>query len=173
MESKIQSYLKSNDYARLVIVSRHLCTTVPSTYAVKKELQLPGSDTFVSLRESRTTIYSVAFMDNLQKEQRNYFMPLDLFHWPTKIYFLTNEMRAFLSNSGIGIDIVITSREVPSKLLMMIEYDFSKPVGRLPKIYDSPTNLLQDFNPKSKEESEEELEEEIEVEEEEEEEEES
>jgi hypothetical protein len=96
-------------------------------------------------------------MDNLQKEQRNYFMPLDLFYWPTKIYFLTNEMRAFLSNSRIGIDIVITSQEVPSKLLIMIEYDFSKHIGRrLPKIYDSPTNLLQDFNPKSNEESEEE-----------------
>lgn len=113
-----------NEVARLEIVSRHLTTTVPPTYAVCKKLVLPGSDTFESLIDAEQVKYRVAFTDNLGPDQRMYHIPLDLFKWPSTIFLRTPNTRAYKSKCRAGLDILISSMYVPQKIFLQLEYDF-------------------------------------------------
>lgn len=122
-------------FAQLKIVSRHLTTTVPPTYAVRKELVLPGADTFTSLVDSGREKYRVAFTDDLAADQRIYHIPLDLFKWPSTIFIHTPNARAYKSNYRAGLDIIISSKDVPRKIFLQLEYDLrSFSHERLPKI---------------------------------------
>lgn len=121
-----------NEVARLEIVSRHLTTTVPPTYAVCKKLVLPGSYTF-DVTDAK--IFRVAFTDNLGPDQRMYHIPLDLFKWPSTIFLRTPNTRVCKSNYRAGLDILISSTYVPKKIFLQLEYDFGYWMQeRLPKI---------------------------------------
>jgi len=113
-----------NEIAQLKIVSKHLTTTIPPTYAVRKQLILPHSDTFESLIDAGRVKYRVAFTDNLENEQRIYHIPLDLFKWPSTIFLRTPNTRVYKSKYRAGIDVLISSTHVPDKIFLQLEYDF-------------------------------------------------
>ncbi len=122
-------------FAKLQIVSRHLTTTSPPTYAVRKELVLPGSDTFENLIDTAREKYRVAFTDDLNTDQRSYHIALDLFKWPSTIYLGTPNTRVYKSKYHAGIDILISGTHVPKKIFLQLEYDFRYWMAeRLPKI---------------------------------------
>lgn len=122
-------------FARLAIVSKHPTTTIPPTLAIRKELVLPGSNTFESLIDAGREQYRVAFEDDLGVEQRIYHMPLDLFKWPSTIFLRTPNTRVYKSKYRAGLDILITSTHVPRNISLELEYDFrNRTHERLPNI---------------------------------------
>lgn len=119
----------TSSFARLEIVSYHLSTTVPPTYAVRKELVLPHSKTFDEIIEEGTC---VPFIHPLGPEQRNWTIPLDLFRYPTKITIRTPDVRIVLGKIPTYLDVLIFSHNVPKKLFLQLEW--GKHDHRLPVI---------------------------------------
>ncbi len=112
------------EFAQLKTVSYHLSTTVPPSYAVKKEFVLPKSSrTFEDLQAGQVENVRVPFVHPLGPEQRNWTIPLDLFRYPTKIYVHTPNTRIYASKSRSCLDVVILSRTVPNKLFMQLYWD--------------------------------------------------
>ena len=121
--------MDDTSFARLEIVSYHLSTTVPPTYAVRKKLILPHSKTFEEMMEEETC---VPFVHPLGPEQRNWTIPLDLFHYPTKITIRTPDVRIVLGHARTCLDVLILSYNVPKKLFLQLEW--GKHHHRLPVI---------------------------------------
>lgn len=145
--------MNDTSFARLEIVSYHLSTTVPPSYAVRKELVLPFSKTFEETFEESGFI-RVPFVHPLGPEQRNWTMPLDLFRYPTKIIIRTPDVRILPSKSNSCIDVLILTPSMPKKLFLQLEWEtlYNR---RLPKVVtvdlDGNEVSTVDLNPHSSE----------------------
>jgi hypothetical protein len=135
MQTLVDQVEPTGRYARLEIVSRHLSTTVPPSYAVTKKLKIPGPDTLDDMKAKRILLFRTVFLDHLAPNQRLYNASFEMFRWPSTVYLDSNDVRVFLDNARSGLDFVITSHTVPKKILFHVEYEFKFFMKRrLPKI---------------------------------------
>lgn len=124
------------EIAQLKIVSYHLSTTVPPSYAVKQELVLPSrAHTFEDLQTGRVESIRVPFTHPLGPEQRNWWIPLDLFRYPSKIFVHTPNTKILLGKSRSCLDVLILTPNLPKKLFLQLHWD-ARDFGneRLPQI---------------------------------------